>query len=158
MRGILAHAGVLLVFLLLMGCSGESERTPEAQVRAYLDAAEIALEHRSLSEVSRLISPAYSDSEGRDHRAMKRLLMGYFLRHKTIHILKQVQEITLLDDNVARVVLYAGVAGNRPQTEDALTHWRGDLIRLEAEVISRDDEWRLESASWRQASRGDLFH
>ncbi len=148
--------GIGLVIFLTAGCS-DSRESPEDRIRALLDAAELAVENRSLSDSVRLISPAYRDDGGRDYQAMKRLLMGYFLRNQSIHVLKQIQEITLTSDNSARVVLFAGVAGNRPEVVETLAGWRGDLIRLEAELVLLDDEWRLGSASWRRASQGDFL-
>ncbi len=150
-------ACLYLLLLLLAGCSGDSQDSPEAQIKVLLDAAETALESRSLGDSLELISPAYRDAEGRDHQAMKRLLMGYFLRNKSIHVLKQTQEISLLSDNAARVILFAGVAGNQPEVMDSLAQWRGDLIRLQADLVLEDGDWRLGSASWRRASQGDLL-
>ena len=41
---------------------------------------------------------------------------------------------------------------------DSLSQWRGDLIRLEVELtLGEDDQWRLQSAQWRRASRGDIL-
>ncbi len=119
------------------------QESPEDQIKALLDAAETAVESRSLDESAKLISSDYADEAGRDRQALKRLLMGYFLRHKSIHVLKQVQEISLLSDTTARIVVFAGVAGNRPDMGDALAQWRGDLIRLEIELIMQHDDWRL---------------
>ncbi len=147
----------LLAGILLGGCSRQAAVPPENQIKALLDAAEVAVEHRSLDASAKLISFSYTDEEGRDRQALKRLLMGYFLRHKSIHVLKQILEISLLNDSTARVVLYAGVAGKRPDMDDSLAQWRGDLIRLEAELILEDDDWRLLSASWRRASTGELL-
>ncbi|MEN8177461.1 MAG: hypothetical protein ABFS39_02460 [Pseudomonadota bacterium] len=147
----------LLVLVLLAGCSRDPQESPEEQIRALLDTAELAVESRSLSDSAELISSTYTDAAGRDHQAMKRLLMGYFLRNKSIHVLKQIREISLLSDAAARVVLYAGVAGNRPEIVDSLASWRGDLIRLEAELVLEGSDWHLSSASWRRASQGDLL-
>ncbi|MEN8168413.1 MAG: hypothetical protein ABFR65_13185 [Pseudomonadota bacterium] len=147
----------LLAGILLGGCSRQAEVPPEDRIKALLDAAEVAVERRSLDASAKLISFNYTDEAGRDHKALKRLLMGYFLRHKSIHVLKQILEISLLNNSSARVVLYAGVAGNRPDRDDSLAQWRGDLIRLEAELILEDDDWRLLSASWRRASAGELL-
>lgn len=147
----------LLAMLLAAGCSHEAQESPEEQIRALLDAAEVAVESRSLEQSAELISSGYSDEAGRDRQALKRLLMGYFLRNKTIHVLKQVQSISLESDAAARVVLFAGVAGNQPDRGDTLAQWRGDLIRLQLELVIINDAWRLNSASWRRATQGDLL-
>lgn len=148
--------GLLLCTLLFAGCSGD-QASPEARILALLDAAQSAVENRSLHDAAELISAAYQDQSGRDKQALKRLLMGYFLRNQTIHVLKKVQQISLQGDRSAHVVLLAGVAGRRPSEAVSLQQWRGDLIRLEAQLILDDDEWRLIAASWRRASQGDLL-
>lgn len=147
----------LLAWVMLEGCSRQAQESPEDQIKAFLDVAEAAVESRSLDESARLISAEYRDETGGDRQALKRLLMGYFLRHQSIHILKQIQEISLLSDTTARVVIYAGVAGNRPDMGDSLAQWRGELIRLETELTLDDEDWRLLSASWRRASAGELL-
>jgi hypothetical protein len=146
----------LLIGLLLSGCSGQGA-SPEEQIMALLERAETAVENRSLSDAAELISPAYRDQAGRDRRGLKQLLLGYFLRNQSIHVLKQVRRIDLQEADRARVVLFAGVAGQRPGEATSLQQWRGDLVRLEAELILDDGEWRLVAASWRRASQGDLL-
>jgi hypothetical protein len=155
-----AKSAILLLSLLglLAGCSEDSGLTPEEKVQAFLDRMEEAVESRSLDRVSELISDSYGDDMGRDQREMKRLAMGYFLRNKSIHILKQVDEITILNENSASVRLYAGMAGSQSETLEGLGGWRGDLIALELDLQKEGGgEWKVKQAKWRQASRESLF-
>ena len=145
-----------MIGFLLSGCS-DQEASPEDRIRTLLNGAEEAVEKRSLSDAAELISPDYRDQAGRDRRAMKRLLLGYFLRNQSIHVLKQVRQIDLLGADRARVVLYAGVAGQRPGEGESLQQWGGDLVRLEANLVMENGDWRLIEASWRRASQGDLL-
>jgi hypothetical protein len=148
----------LLSAILLSGCSHDAELSPEQQIEAFLDRAEAAVESRSLAQSTALIADNYHDENGRGLREMKRLLMGYFLRHKTIHILKKIDQISLADEGVARVVLYAGMVGSQVEILDDFSQWRGDLVRLEIDLVLEDgDQWRLLRADWRRASRGELF-
>lgn len=57
------------------------------------------------------IANGYKDEKGRIKREVTRLVAGYFLRNKSIHILTQVGKIDLLGEQSARVVLFAGITG-----------------------------------------------
>ena len=152
-----------LLFLLLLasflcGCARETPVTPEQQIRALLDRAEATVEARDLSAAMDLISSDYRDAFGRNRSEMRRMLAGYFLRHQSIHLLKQVEQITLTDETMARAVLFVGMLGAQAGEVESISQWRGDLVRLEVDLrLEADAQWRLYQASWRRASRGELL-
>ena len=149
---------LLLLLSVLSGCGRETPLTPEQQIRALLDRAEAAVEARDLSAATELISSHYSDDSGRNRHEMRRMLAGYFLRHKSIHLLKQVEQITLSSETTARAVLFIGMVGSQAGAVDSISQWRGDLVRLEVQLLREADaQWRLHQASWRRASRGELL-
>lgn len=155
-----AHVLFALPFLsaLLIGCSDAVDLSPEDQIRTLLDQAEGAVETRDLTEAAGLISTEYMDRSGRDRQQLRSLLAGYFLRHRQIHVLKQIQQITFSDEKHSRVILYAGITGSRAEYTNAISQWRGDFIRLEIDlVLEENEDWRVLRASWQRASRGDLF-
>lgn len=145
----------LLAGLLLAAC-GDAPLSPEAQLSHILEKAERHLEARDLSSAMSYVDPGYQDKSGRDFRALKGMLLGYLMRHKSIHILSKIEQIVLLSENEAEVVLYAGLAAT-PQEQDArLSQWRGDLLRLELRFKHSDDDWLLQAARWRRAMPEDF--
>ncbi|MEW8400339.1 MAG: hypothetical protein AB2717_06545 [Candidatus Thiodiazotropha sp.] len=146
----------LLISLMYGGCS---DRPPsvEEQLQQLLNQAETHLEARDLSSAMAFVDPAYSDGDGRDFRALRAMLVGYFLRHKSIHIISKVDQIELLPEGDAEVVVFAGLAGSPQQVEQGLSQWRGDLLRLKLLFVAQGDgEWRLRSAEWRRAAPQDF--
>ena len=116
------------------------------------------MEGRDLSGAAALISEQYSDGRRGTRHEIRRLLAGYFLRHKSIHVVYRIDQVELLEDAQARVVLFAGIAGTAPVGSEALSQWRGELLRIELLVVlESDEEWRLQSAKWRRASKKDLL-
>jgi hypothetical protein len=143
--------------LLLVGCS-DPPLSPEERIRQLFDEAEAAVESRDLPGAAGLISANYKDASQRNYQALRGLLAGYLLRHKSIHLLQQVESLKLQGGRQATAVLYVGAAGQRSPAIESLSQWTGDLIRLElALTLEEDDQWRLSAAQWRRASRGDLL-
>ena len=148
---IIHWAFVVLALSLIPACSSEPD-TPEARVRAYLAAGEVAAEERDLTGLKEMISTGYKDREGRDRRSLVQLMAGYFFRHRSLHLLTQIEEITFPSENRARVVLLAAMAASPVADTDSLLSLRADLYRFELELAVEDSEWKLVSAAWRPAT------
>jgi hypothetical protein len=85
------------------------------------------------------------------------MLLGYFMRHKSVHILSKIDQVDLLSDHEAAVVLFAGLAGSPQEAEMTPPQWRGDLLRIELFFkLNDDNEWRLQMAEWRRAAAEDF--
>ncbi|MEJ2426605.1 MAG: hypothetical protein P8101_19555 [Candidatus Thiodiazotropha sp.] len=142
-------AGLWLLGYLLSGCSQDSE-TPEARLRATLQAGEVALEQRDLGAVMGVVHPDYRAHDGRDYQQLRGLLLGYLLRHKSIYILSRIEGLEINPETGdAKVRLYAGVAGGTQAPVDSFDHWHGDLLYLE--LSFHDDAeggWLLTRSRW----------
>lgn len=146
----------LLLLALLVSCGGDSA-SPESRIRAMLTAAEQAVESRSLSAVSALVSSAFSDSVGQDKQAVLRLLGGYFITHQSIHLLTQVSRLDLIGADRAQVTLFVAVAGQPLSTVSQLISLRADLIRLDLTLVEEGGEWLVISGAWRRAEKSDFL-
>ncbi len=142
-------AALLLLGVALTACSEDPE-TPQARLRATLDAAEQALQQRDLGAVMGFVHPEYRSNDGQDYRLLRAQLMGYLLRHKRIHILYRVERIEISPETADAVVtLYAGVAGDAQQSVDRFDQWHGDLLYLELGFHDDASEgWLLTHARW----------
>lgn len=150
--------GILLLLAgLFSGACSERPLSAEEQLRGLLSKAEADLEARDLDAAMASVAPTYEDSAGRDYRALRTLLFGYLLRHKSIHILSKIDQIELVSDTQARLVVFAGLAGSAQEAETVLSGWRGELLRLRLQFEkSREGEWYLHSAQWRRATPQDF--
>ncbi|MES9971153.1 MAG: hypothetical protein ABW092_14050 [Candidatus Thiodiazotropha sp.] len=147
---------LLLIMLLVAGCS-DDPLTPEEQLRSLLSEAESYLEERDLTSAMAFVDPAYGDKNGRDFRGLKAMLLGYFMRHKSIHIISKIDQIDLRSAHESEVVLFAGLAGSPQEAEMAPAQWRGDLLRLQLLFKRKDGgDWRLQMADWRRATPQDF--
>ncbi|MEW8508001.1 MAG: hypothetical protein AB2598_14980 [Candidatus Thiodiazotropha sp.] len=148
---------LLCLAMLAAACSDDRPLSAEEQLRDLLNQAEIHLEARDLSSAMALVDPAYGDKEGRDFRALKAMLVGYFMRHKSVHILSKIDKIKLLPEAAAEVVVFAGLAGSPREVEEGLSQWRGDLLRVRLLFVAQSEgEWLLRTAEWRRATPQDL--
>ncbi len=131
--------------------------TPENQVRKYIQAGSDAVEKRDVSDVKDLISEKYNDTHGNDRQMVLRMLTGYFLRNKNIHLLIDIQSIYFPDDQHAEVQLIAGMAGQSASDFATLLDIRANVYKFDLRLIRDDDEWKLVNARWSIANREDLF-
>jgi hypothetical protein len=151
---------ILLILLLVNGIYGCSDDPVSAdeQLRNTIREAESFIQARDLAATLEFVHPDYQDNQGFDIRKLRAMLAGYFLRHKSIHLLTSIDSIEVADTGRARVLLYAGMAGSPQERETSLSQWRGDLLRLDLSFLQQDDDWLLRRAEWRRASPQDLIH
>jgi len=153
----------LLLFvsiLVVAGCGRLGSRTPEEQIEAFLERAEFRVENRDVAATTALISYDYADLWGRDRDQMRRILTGYFLRNRSIHVLKKIDRITIASERSAQVVLYAALAASSAEHAESpsFSDWHGDVIQLEADLVRESDgQWRVLRMNWRQVDKGDLL-
>ena len=103
------------------------------------------------------IASDYQDKRGRQKKDIQRLVAGYILRNKSIHLLTRVQHVALNEDRAqADVVLYVGMAGVPVTSADQLVFARADLYRFDLSLKLEDGDWRVASGSWHQARLEDF--
>lgn len=127
---------------LLAGCSAPSP--PEEAVRAWLEAAEAAVEERDRGRLVGMIAGHYVDARGNDRVAVEQRLRLYFLRNRNILIASNIEELEIVGGTAAHVVLTAGLAG----TDANPFGLRADAYRFELELVEEDGEWLLIGADW----------
>ena len=129
-------SGIRILLLLCAAClaaaCSDDAVSPEAQIRAFVEAAADAAERRDVSELDAMVHAAYLDQKGYNKQQLAGLLRGYFFRHKNIHLFTRVD---------------AGI--------DALATLRAQIYRFELDLV-RQDGWQLRHARWEPASLADL--
>ena len=150
-RGLLAA-----LLAILSACSGDPD-DPEQQIREMISAGEEAVEARSIMTVLDFIADDYLDKQGRRKKEIQRLVAGYILRNKSIHLLTRVQQVALNEDKTrADVILYVGMTGVPVTSADQLMLLRADFYRFDLFMKLEEGDWRVASGSWRQARLEDF--
>jgi hypothetical protein len=157
MQRAFSFLSVLLLAQLIWGCS-DGPLSADDQLRNTLREAESYIQARDLSSTLGFIHQEYRDNNGHDLPQLRAMLAGYFLRHKSIHILSKIDRIEVEEGGRAKVLLYAGLAGSAEEREASLSQWRGDLLRLNLTFLQQDDDWMLIEAEWRRATTQDFMH
>jgi len=139
----------------LTGCA--DRETPEQRISRMIDAAESAVESRSLGGFKAVISAQYRDEKQRTRRDLVRLAAGYFFRHESIHLLVQTSEIVLEGRDRARVLLYVAMAGQPLNDASQLAGLRADLYRFDLDLAREEGEWRVSKGHWRRARSDDFL-
>ncbi len=143
----------LLLVLALPGCSEDA--TPEAEIRALIDAGAAAAEARSTDAIAALLHPEFRDHRGNNPQTLRRLVTAWFFRHRNIHLLTRIERIELLSASRAEVALYAAMAGSTIGDASMLARLRAQVYRLDL-TLARDDDWRVLRAAWAPAAIADL--
>jgi hypothetical protein len=133
---------------LQTGCAAGD---PEAAVRATLDAVEAAAEQRDIGFFRDFVGPTYRDSRGNDRDQLLAMLRGYFIANQRIEVLARVEDVKLEGPDAARVVMHAGLLGQRAG-QALLGGTSGESVRLELELVADGGEWQLIGLAWQRAA------
>ena len=132
-----------LVFLLTAACGGPEEG-PEEAIRAWVEAGHKAAEAKDRGSLLDMISPAYTDSRGNSREDIGNMMRFYFLRQDKVVLITHVDELDVIDDSAAELVLQVGMAGSN----DNALGFSADAYRFEMELVRDGDDWLLIAARW----------
>lgn len=139
----------LSITLILSACSSDEPMSEEQQVRAVIEAMELAAQERSLSGVMQHVSPKYKDAKANDFKAVQRLVQFQFIRNQNINIFSKVSELEIID-NAAAVEMSLAMTSGKLDLSDESNRLRADTFRFSLLFIKENNDWRLQSASWQQ--------
>jgi len=146
----------LVLLALLPGCRGD-RASPEAEVRALINAALTASEQKSIGTLREMISDQYADDQGQNKRMIENLLRLQFLRNENIHLYAHIQSVALPQPGHARAVVLVAMAGVPIASAQELAALRADLHRFEIDFAREDKTWRVRRAVWQRAEAGELL-
>ena len=131
----------IIAMLQLVACAKDD---PEQAVRAQVDAMQIAIDARDAGDVEDLLARDFVGNDGMDHRAIRQLAAGVFLRHREVAAKVGPVSVDLRgeSDAIARfsVLATGGSGGFLPES--------GQVYQVETGWRLVDGEWKLLSASW----------
>ena len=137
---MLAAAGAALP----AACGAPSD--PEAELRAWVAAAEEEAEGKDRRALVDRIAASYGDARGNDREQISDMFRFYMLRQQSIALLTKIDEIEIQGDSAAEMTLTVGMAG----TDAGAFGVNADAYRFELELEKDGDEWLLIGARWGQ--------
>lgn len=150
----------LLTFLCVVavGCTDdEGAVSPEDQIRAVIAQAERHAEAQQIEALRDLISDDYAGPRGENKGALLNLMQFYLARHRSIHLLTRVEEITLDTPSGAQASILVGMAGRAVESAEDLTRLRGDVYRITCSLADEGDgAWKITRAAWQRALVDDF--
>ena len=137
--------------ILVLGCSQE-ESNPVTEIKSTLAAIEEAAEERSISGVSEYLAANYQDKFHRNSQAVKRSLLGYFHRHRSIYLFSNIKQITLNEaiENRAMATVHVAMTGTQVDSEEALLLLKANVYRFDLELEKQEDQWLVKTSSWKR--------
>lgn len=132
-----------VVIMLLCACGGPSTG-PEEALRDWVSRAVTAAENGERRVLAGMISPAYADARGNDRDRLEKIFRAYFLRMNNIELLPAIEEITVIGNSAAELLITVGMAG----THDGVLGFSADAYRFSLELENDGDDWALISARW----------
>jgi len=127
-------ATALIAICVLAACGART--SDEDQVRALVDAAELAAEDRDASDVLEFVADDYEDSNGFDKAQLQSFLRAWFLAHPKVELLVSIDDLQIPVDGLAQAeITVTNVDLANPERQ-----------RLKVEFRRRDGEWRVSRA------------
>lgn len=142
-RGIGSRIAALIIAALLVACS-EPATPPEESLRQWVMRGQEAARDKDRKAIVDMISPAYADGRGNNRDDIDKLLRVYFLRMNDVALITQIEELNVIADTAAEIVLTVGMAG----THDGTLGFSADAYRFEFELEADSDDWVLLGARW----------
>ena len=102
----------LLALLTVMVACSKDRSSPEAQVRAFFEQAETAIQERELGELRDMIATDYLDSAGRDQKTLVNVLRLHFLRNQSVYLLFKFHQIAFPAADQAEVDVAVAMTGH----------------------------------------------
>ena len=131
----------------LCACGGPANETgPEEEVRAWLAQGVAAAENKERRALVAMISPAYADARGNDRDRIDNIIRAYFFRMNSVELLPAVEEITIIGETAAKLLVTVGMAGGH----DGVFGFSADAYRFSLELEKSGSDWQLISARWGQ--------
>lgn len=155
----LALVAVLLspVYGLAVGCGKSDPQSPEAQIRAVVVSAENAAQQGEIGTLKDFVADDYEDGRGYDKRSVIRLVQGYLLRHRNIHLLSKITDLEIIGSTRASASLLLAMSGRRIESAEQLWDLRADVFRFDLGWTKSDGKWRVANATWRRVRVNDFF-
>lgn len=140
----LANRGltVLAACAWLAAC-GEAT-PPEEALRAWVARGAELAEQKDRRALVAMISPAYADARDNDRDDIENLFRVYFLRQHKVALLTRIEELRVIGETAAQLMLTVGMAG----TNDGVLGFSADAYRFDMEFERDGDDWLLISARW----------
>ena len=126
----------------IAGC--QSRTGAEEAVRQWIQDAHAAVEGKERGVLGDMISDSYADARGNHKSDIEQMLRVWFLRSSNIVLVSKIDEMTVMGDSAATVLLTAGVAG----TSEGVFGLDADALRFELELETTGDDWLLIGARW----------
>ncbi len=139
-----AYAAVVatLCGLMAAGCGGAAD-DPEAELRAWIAAAEEEAEDRDRRALIARVADSYIDGRGNNRDSVDKLFRYYFLRQQSVVLLSNIETIEVYGDTAAEVALTVGMAGSSGGLNLSADAWRFEL-----ELEKRAGDWLLIGARY----------
>jgi len=141
--GIGRRIAILIVAAQLVAC-GEPPAPPEESLRQWVKQGQEAAKDKDRQALVAMISPAYADGRGNSRDDIDKLLRVYFLRMNDVALITQIEELNIVADTAAELVLTVGMAG----THDGTLGFSADAYRFDMELEASGDDWLLLGARW----------
>jgi hypothetical protein len=142
-RRLRAWFTVVVVGTALLACGGPVAG-PEESLRQWVEQGQQAADEKDRSTIVDMISPAYVDGRGNSRQDIENMLMAYFLRMNDVALITRIEELNIIGESAAELVLSVGMAA----TNDGTLGFSADAYRFEMELERDGNDWLLLGARW----------
>lgn len=134
---------LLCFFSLLSSCS---EIPAETAIEKQIEKIQTAIENKHSQRVLETLSESFKSDQGMDRNGVKRLLLGYFLRHKNI-------KIFMTNNNILYDLAYPQRATSESTVtvtgaESFLPNQSG-IYKVKVDWALEEGEWLVSRVSWK---------
>ena len=134
----------LILTSLVLGACGGPVTGPEESLRGWVAQGQKAADEKDRRTIVGMISPAYQDGRGNGRDDIEKILRAYFFHMNEVALLSRIEELNIIGDTAAELVLVVGMAA----THDGTLGFSADAYRFEMELEREGEDWQLLGARW----------
>jgi len=151
MRTIIILAFCFLLFSALSGCNKETE---QEKVKKVIETVQKAAEEKEIKKITGSISKTYSDSQGNNHAALHRMLIGYFYQFPKIAV--YISNLTITVQNETATARFEAVLTSKgADPSPAILPESLGVYSFDVQFRKESGEWAVVSAQWERIGDAD---
>jgi hypothetical protein len=147
---------VLLLSLLFLVVSCNSQTTPEEITAQFIKESEKAFEDRDILRLRKLVSSQYRDSQDRTAGEVISIAAAYIRSSKSIYLFTDLDSAVYAEDRIQARIIAA--FGARPISDPSiLGQIQADIYWFDIVLAQENGGWKMVEAQWQQAMVDDFF-
>jgi len=141
---------ILLIFVITITALGCHKETEQDKVKKVITDIQTAAQEKDVKKIINNLAKTYNDLQGYNHKTIKGLLIGYFLRYPKISAYITNLEISIENKSAKAVFQTVLTSGNKTGSASDVIPQSLGVYDFDVSLKKESNGWKVTSAKWEQ--------